>query len=85
VVGYTIVLLLLVPLLAGGWRRLAVALAILMVLAIGFSRVALGVHFVLDVLAGYALGGAWVSAMAAAFDVRPVATARLPPAAGSPR
>ncbi len=85
VVGYTIVLLLLLPPLAGGWRLLAVAMAVLMVLAIGFSRIALGVHFVSDVLAGYALGGAWGLVMAAAFDVRPVATARLRPAEGSPR
>ena len=39
-----------------------------MVLAIGFSRVALGVHYVSDVLAGYVLGAAWVLAMTAAFN-----------------
>jgi membrane-associated phospholipid phosphatase len=38
-----------------------------MVLGIGFSRVALGVHYVSDVLAGYVLGAAWVAAMTAAF------------------
>jgi membrane-associated phospholipid phosphatase len=30
--------------------------------------VALGVHFVSDVLAGYVLGAAWVAAMIAAFN-----------------
>jgi undecaprenyl-diphosphatase len=30
--------------------------------------VALGVHFVSDVLAGYALGAGWVAAMIAAFN-----------------
>jgi len=42
---------------------------VLMVLAIGFSRVALGVHYVSDVWAGYVLGAAWLAAMVAAFDV----------------
>lgn len=44
-----------------------VAAAAAMVLGIGFSRVALGVHYVSDVLAGYLLGGAWVAATTAAF------------------
>jgi membrane-associated phospholipid phosphatase len=39
--------------------------ALLWPLAIGFSRVALGVHYVSDVLAGWALGVAWVAVMAA--------------------
>lgn len=39
-----------------------------MVLAIGFSRIALGVHYVSDVLGGYVLGSAWVAAMAAVFN-----------------
>jgi len=39
-----------------------------MVLAIGFSRIALGVHFLSDVVGGYVLGAAWVAAMAAAFN-----------------
>ena len=42
--------------------------AVAMVLAIGFARVALGVHFVSDVLAGYVLGAAWMAAMIAAFN-----------------
>jgi undecaprenyl-diphosphatase len=44
-----------------------VAAVAVLVLGIGFSRVALGVHFVSDVLAGYVLGAAWTVAMAAAF------------------
>jgi membrane-associated phospholipid phosphatase len=68
-VGYAVLLLVLTPTLSRAWRRSAVAVAVLMVLAIGFSRVALGVHYVSDVLAGLALGAAWVAAMAAAFDV----------------
>jgi undecaprenyl-diphosphatase len=67
-VGYATLLLVFWPLMSGLGRRLAVAGAVLMVLAIGFSRVALGVHYVSDVLAGYVLGAAWVAAMAAAFN-----------------
>jgi len=66
VVAAGVLLIVFLPRLRGPSRRLAVAVAAAMVLAIGFSRVALGVHYVSDVLAGYALGAAWVAAMAAA-------------------
>ncbi|MDP9416474.1 MAG: phosphatase PAP2 family protein, partial [Actinomycetota bacterium] len=68
-VAYGVLLLVFLPVLARVWRRLAVAAAVLMVLAIGFSRVALGVHYVTDVLAGYVLGAAWVAAMISVFNV----------------
>ena len=67
VVAWTLLLLVFLPRLRPPWRRVAVAVAVLMVLAVGLSRVSLGVHYVSDVLAGYALGGAWVAAMTAAF------------------
>src|SRR4051812_37459634 len=59
--------LLALPHLDGAGRVIAVVAGVAWVLAIGFARVFLGVHFVSDVLAGYALGIAWVAAMAAAF------------------
>lgn len=68
IVGFAVLLLVFLPALHGGWRRVAVAVAMVMVLAIGFSRIALGVHYLSDVLAGYLLGGAWVAAMTAAFS-----------------
>jgi hypothetical protein len=55
--------------LRGAWRVVAIASAVAYVLAVGFARVGLGVHYVSDVLAGYALGAAWVAAMVAAFNV----------------
>jgi membrane-associated phospholipid phosphatase len=41
-------------------RLLAVTLCVLMILCIGASRVYLGVHYLSDVLAGYAAGLCWV-------------------------
>src|SRR5689334_1947071 len=69
VVGYAVLLLVFLPLLHGALRSIAIGVAVLMVLGIGLSRVALGVHYVSDVLAGYALGAAWVAAMIASFNV----------------
>jgi membrane-associated phospholipid phosphatase len=69
VVGYAVLLLVFLPILHGAGRRIAICVAVLMVLGIGLSRVALGVHYVSDVLAGYVLGAAWVAAMIASFNV----------------
>src|SRR6266849_4786846 len=43
------------------WRTLTVATATLFVLLVGFSRIALGAHYLTDVLAGIVLGLAWLS------------------------
>ena len=57
------VLLLIVGLTASrAARKTAVLIAAAVVAAIGFSRVALGVHYASDVLAGYILGAAWLAA-----------------------
>ncbi len=66
-VGYGVLVLICGPLLRRPWRRLLFVVAAVMVLAIGLSRVALGVHYVSDVLAGYVLGAAWLAAMTGAF------------------
>jgi membrane-associated phospholipid phosphatase len=67
-VGYALLLVIFLPILHGAWRATAVTLAVFMVLAIGLSRVALGVHYASDVVGGFVLGAAWVTAMAAAFS-----------------
>jgi undecaprenyl-diphosphatase len=59
-----------------GTKAMVFVLAAAMVLAIGFSRVYLGVHWPSDVLAGWSLGGAW--ALGAWTVLRRVA--RRPPA-----
>ena len=67
-VACSVLLLVFLPVLRGVWRAVAVGAAVLMVIAIGLSRVVLGVHYVSDVLAGYVLGAAWVAAMTALFS-----------------
>ncbi len=68
IVASAVLLLVFLPLLHGRWRALAVALAVAFTLAIGLARITLGVHYLSDVLAGYALGAAWVAAMIAVFN-----------------
>lgn len=51
------------PSLRGVWRVAATLLGAVVVSAIGFSRAALGVHFVSDVIGGYCLGGLWLALM----------------------
>ncbi|MEO8391617.1 MAG: phosphatase PAP2 family protein [Chloroflexota bacterium] len=60
VLCYGFLAYLLVPRLSSRfWKFVVVALALLIVLYIGFSRVFVGDHFPSDILAGYALGIAW--------------------------
>ncbi|HVE93437.1 MAG TPA: phosphatase PAP2 family protein [Acidimicrobiales bacterium] len=68
-VCYGALLLVFLPLIPPARRWLAVAATALLVFAIGFSRLALGVHFVSDVLGGYVLGAAWLLGSVAAFEI----------------
>lgn len=68
-VCYGALLLVFLPLVAVRLRRVAILATILLVAAIGFTRLALGVHYVTDVLGGFVLGLAWLSAATAAFQV----------------
>lgn len=52
------------------WRILLFAGTALLVLAIGFSRLYLGVHFLSDVLAGFAAGTAWLALLYVALELR---------------
>jgi membrane-associated phospholipid phosphatase len=66
-VGSAVLLLLVMPLLHGRWRALAVGVAVAIPVATGFARVGLGVHFLSDVVAGELLGLAWVATSTAVF------------------
>jgi undecaprenyl-diphosphatase len=62
-----VVLLVLLPVVPPARRRLAVALGVALVVIVGLTRIALGVHFVSDVLAGWLIGAGWLLATATAF------------------
>ncbi len=62
-----LVLLVLLPHLPARVRPALVAVGVGIVVAVGFSRIALGVHYVSDVLGGWVIGGACLTAVTAAF------------------
>jgi membrane-associated phospholipid phosphatase len=59
--------LILLPAVPRRLRPLLVTVAAALTLAVGATRLALGVHFVSDVLAGYALGASWLAVITVAF------------------
>lgn len=67
-VGCAVLLLIFLPAVRRGRRIWLYAGAALVVALIGFSRIALGVHYLSDVLGGVIIGAAWVLAMTAAFS-----------------
>ncbi|MEQ4304108.1 phosphatase PAP2 family protein [Plantactinospora sp. B6F1] len=66
-VAYGALLLVFLPAMRPRWRRLATGLVIAVVVAVGVTRIALGVHYLSDVLAGWLLGLAWLGITAYAF------------------
>jgi membrane-associated phospholipid phosphatase len=68
IVGYGILVLIFMPVVARRWRPVMIAVASMMVLLIGFSRIALGVHYLSDVLGALVIGSAWLLGMTAAFS-----------------
>ena len=77
-VVYGAVLLTFLPVLAGRRRHAAVAISSVLVLAIGASRLMLGVHFLSDVAGGFVLGVAWLCAATAIFETWRVERGRRP-------
>jgi undecaprenyl-diphosphatase len=68
-IGYGVLLLVFLPLVPRKWRVPLVVGAVLLVAIIGFARLALGVHFLTDVVGGFILGLAWLAASTAAFSI----------------
>ncbi|MCA1831327.1 MAG: phosphatase PAP2 family protein [Actinomycetota bacterium] len=66
---YGALLLIFFPVIPKRWRAWAIAGWAFLVAAIGTSRLALGVHFITDVVGGAVLGLAWLTASTAAFSI----------------
>ena len=69
IVCYGAVLLVFLPAARGRWRRVFVAGVVTLVVLIGISRILLGVHYLSDVLGGWALGITWLGLTAFAFEL----------------
>ena len=68
-VVYGALLLVFLPALSRRTRAGAVTGVAALVIAIGFTRLALGVHYITDVLGGFVLGLAWLTGATAAFSI----------------
>jgi undecaprenyl-diphosphatase len=66
------------PVLSAAARRIWLALGVLLVVVVGFSRMWLGVHYLSDVVAGWSLGVAWALLTALLFGALPGGRAALP-------
>ncbi len=81
-VAYGALLLVFLPAIGRRYRAIVFTGVVALVLAIGFSRLALGVHYITDVVGGYVLGLAWLAASIAAFSTWRVERGRPPVEAG---
>lgn len=77
-VVYGALLMVFLPVIGRRYRPVVLTGAVILVAAIGFSRLALGVHFISDVLGGIVLGLAWLAASTAAFSTWRVERGRPP-------
>jgi undecaprenyl-diphosphatase len=69
IVCYGALLLVFLPVARGRWRRVLTAVTATLIAAIGISRLLLGVHYISDVLGGWALGITWLGLTAFAFEL----------------
>lgn len=77
-VTYGALLLVFIPLFSKRGRVLVSVGTVLLVVAVGCSRLLLGVHFLSDVIGGYLLGFAWLTGSTAAFEAWRVDRGRRP-------
>jgi undecaprenyl-diphosphatase len=77
-VVYGALLLIYLPAVARRWRPVVIVSTVCLVIAIAFTRLALGVHFLSDVVGGIVLGVAWLALSTAAFSIWRVERGRPP-------
>ena len=77
-VAYGALLLVFLPAIGRRYRPVVFAGVVVLVLGIGFSRLALGVHYITDVVGGFVLGLAWLATSTAAFSTWRVDRGRAP-------
>ncbi|MGW0496020.1 phosphatase PAP2 family protein [Streptomyces sp. NPDC003007] len=66
-VSYGVLLLVFLPAMNRTARRFSAVVAVVIVVLVGFTRMALGVHYLSDVVAGWLLGAVWLAVTAVAF------------------
>jgi undecaprenyl-diphosphatase len=74
IVCYGALFLVFLPAARGTWRRAFTAVIVALIVAIGISRLLLGVHYLSDVLGAWALGITWLGLTAFAFELSRQAT-----------
>jgi undecaprenyl-diphosphatase len=74
IVCYGALFLVFLPATRGKWRRLFTVAIVTLIVAIGASRLLLGVHYLSDVLGAWALGITWLGVTAYAFELSRRAT-----------
>lgn len=76
IVCYGAIFLVFVPEARGRWRTWFAAVTAVIIAAVGVSRVLLGVHYISDVVGGWAIGIAWLGLTSFAFELTRVASGR---------
>lgn len=77
-IAYGALLLIFLPLIPRKYRPWAIGGYVALEALIGLSRLGLGVHYISDVLGGYLLGLAWLTASTAAFSIWRIERGRRP-------
>jgi undecaprenyl-diphosphatase len=76
IVCYGAVLLVFLPAARGRWRTVFITVTVALIALIGISRILLGVHYLSDVVGGWAVGIAWLGLTTFAFELTRQAAGR---------
>ncbi len=77
IVCYGAILLVFLPAARGRWRTAFITVIVALITLIGISRILLGVHYLSDVLGGWAIGITWLGVTAFAFELTRSAAGQL--------